>query len=281
MFGPQPRSYDFELPKKVERGALRAALAQKLKDGARDRRRRAGGGRDQDQGGGRDAEAARRRPARRVLVDVTPDEKLSRSVRNIAGVALVPSARRDRARRDRTPAASWRRAARSRSCRRRWRSAQAESLNRAEQAMKLRRHPPAAHHREDVDPARGRPDDRVPGGAGREQDRDQARDRAAARREGRERPDQHRARQDEAAGPVRRPPLGLEEGLREAARGREDARVPGRARKSCRFANSTRRRPAPRFQTVQTFDEITTQRAAQAAGRAAAQHRRPQQPAAS
>src|SRR2546422_1937783 len=34
VFGPQPRSYDFQLPKKVERGALRAALAQKLKDGA-------------------------------------------------------------------------------------------------------------------------------------------------------------------------------------------------------------------------------------------------------
>ena len=32
-FGPQPRSYDYQLPKKVERGALRAALAQKLKDG--------------------------------------------------------------------------------------------------------------------------------------------------------------------------------------------------------------------------------------------------------
>src|SRR5437762_12425681 len=34
VFGPQPRSYDFRLPKKVERGALRAALAQKMKDGA-------------------------------------------------------------------------------------------------------------------------------------------------------------------------------------------------------------------------------------------------------
>src|SRR5256885_11502702 len=36
VFGPQPRSYDFQLPKKVERGALRAALAQKLKDGGVD-----------------------------------------------------------------------------------------------------------------------------------------------------------------------------------------------------------------------------------------------------
>src|SRR6188472_1709393 len=33
VFGPQPRSYDFALPKKVKRGALRAALAQKLQDG--------------------------------------------------------------------------------------------------------------------------------------------------------------------------------------------------------------------------------------------------------
>src|SRR6266446_10545964 len=34
VFGPQPRSYDFKLSKKVERGALRAALAQKMQDGA-------------------------------------------------------------------------------------------------------------------------------------------------------------------------------------------------------------------------------------------------------
>src|SRR4249920_4203349 len=33
VFGPQPRSYDYQLPKKVERGALRAALAQKLQAG--------------------------------------------------------------------------------------------------------------------------------------------------------------------------------------------------------------------------------------------------------
>src|SRR6476661_10399217 len=33
VFGPQPRSYAFELPKKVRRGALRAALAQKVADG--------------------------------------------------------------------------------------------------------------------------------------------------------------------------------------------------------------------------------------------------------
>src|ERR1700722_14600037 len=33
VFGPQPRSYEYQLPRKVELGALRAALAQKMKDG--------------------------------------------------------------------------------------------------------------------------------------------------------------------------------------------------------------------------------------------------------
>src|SRR4051812_44903918 len=34
VFGPQPRGYDYRLPKKVERGALRAALAAKVQGGA-------------------------------------------------------------------------------------------------------------------------------------------------------------------------------------------------------------------------------------------------------
>ena len=34
VFGPQPRSYAYQLPKKVELGALRAALMQKMRDGA-------------------------------------------------------------------------------------------------------------------------------------------------------------------------------------------------------------------------------------------------------
>src|SRR3954462_14878810 len=33
VFGPQPRSYEYQLPKKVELGALRAALAQKAQAG--------------------------------------------------------------------------------------------------------------------------------------------------------------------------------------------------------------------------------------------------------
>jgi large subunit ribosomal protein L4 len=34
VFGPQPRSYEYDLPKKVRVGAVRAAFAQKLTDGA-------------------------------------------------------------------------------------------------------------------------------------------------------------------------------------------------------------------------------------------------------
>jgi large subunit ribosomal protein L4 len=34
VFGPQPRDYSYALPKKVTRGALQAALTQKLRDGA-------------------------------------------------------------------------------------------------------------------------------------------------------------------------------------------------------------------------------------------------------
>ena len=90
VFGPQPRSYDFKLSKKVERGALRAALAQKMKEGevvvvdvlsAAEIKTKAA------------VELLRRIgvTGKAVLVDVAVDEKMSRSVRNIPGVSLVPS----------------------------------------------------------------------------------------------------------------------------------------------------------------------------------------------
>jgi large subunit ribosomal protein L4 len=92
VHGPRSRSYDFKLSKKVERGALRAALAQKLKDGelvvvdalnATAIKTKAA------------AEMLKRLgiTGKAVLVDVDADEKLSRSLRNIPGVSLVPSAR--------------------------------------------------------------------------------------------------------------------------------------------------------------------------------------------
>jgi large subunit ribosomal protein L4 len=92
VFGPQPRSYDYALPKKVGRGALRAALAQKVQDGALVVV-------DQLTAGEIKTKAAAEMLARlgvtgkAVLVDVAADENLSRSVRNIPGVELVQSGR--------------------------------------------------------------------------------------------------------------------------------------------------------------------------------------------
>jgi large subunit ribosomal protein L4 len=96
VFGPQPRSYDYQLPKKVEKGALRAALAQKLQAGevtvvdafsvaeiktkaAVEMLRRLG------VEGGRKGKA--------LIVDVKPEDKLALSVRNIDGVRLLASNR--------------------------------------------------------------------------------------------------------------------------------------------------------------------------------------------
>ena len=91
-FGPQPRSYEYQLPKKVEKGALRAALTQKLRDGevtvvdalsvAEIKTRAA-------------VEMLRRLgvDGKALLVDVKLDDKLSLSVRNIEGVRMLASNR--------------------------------------------------------------------------------------------------------------------------------------------------------------------------------------------
>ena len=92
VFGPQPRGYDFKLPKKVERGALRAAIAQKLKDGDLVVVDALAAGEVKTKAA---VELLKRFgvTGKAVLIDVAVDEKLSRSVRNIPGVSLVPSAR--------------------------------------------------------------------------------------------------------------------------------------------------------------------------------------------
>jgi len=92
VFGPQPRSYDFALPKEVERGALRAALAQKMKDGALVVV-------DQLAAAEIKSKAAVEMLSRlgaggkTLLVDIALDDKLAKSVRNVAGVDFVASAR--------------------------------------------------------------------------------------------------------------------------------------------------------------------------------------------
>ena len=101
VFGPQPRSYEFQLPKKVEKGALRAALTQKLRDGevtvvdalsigeiktkaAAEMLKRLGV----------EGRASGAKQANKVLlVDVKPEDKLALSVRNIDGVRILASNR--------------------------------------------------------------------------------------------------------------------------------------------------------------------------------------------
>ena len=92
VFGPQPRSYEYQLPKKVKAGALRAALAQKMQDGAlvvvdrlesSDRKTKA------------TAEMLRRLgvSGKTLVIDVKPEDGFRVSARNIAGVKVVESAR--------------------------------------------------------------------------------------------------------------------------------------------------------------------------------------------
>jgi large subunit ribosomal protein L4 len=91
VFGPQPRSYAYELPKKAQRGALRAALAQKINDGAVvvvDRLTSA------DSRTRETAALLKRLGAtgKTLVIDVKPEVAFTKSARNIAGVKLVPSA---------------------------------------------------------------------------------------------------------------------------------------------------------------------------------------------
>src|SRR5262245_27076042 len=92
VFGPQPRSYEYQLPRKVEKGALRAALTQKLRDGAVTVVDALTVGEIKTKA----AAAMLQRlgiDGKALLVDVKPEEKLALSVRNIDGVRILASNR--------------------------------------------------------------------------------------------------------------------------------------------------------------------------------------------
>jgi large subunit ribosomal protein L4 len=97
VFGPQPRSYEYQLPKKVEKGALRAALTQKLRDGAvvivdalsaAEIKTKAAAEMLKRLG-----VAGGKKASKVLLVDVKPEDRLLLSVRNIEGVQLLASNR--------------------------------------------------------------------------------------------------------------------------------------------------------------------------------------------
>ena len=92
VFGPQPRSYAFDMPKKVRLGALRAALARKAQDGALVVVDKLEASEPKTKA---TAEMLKRLGAtgKTLVIDVTPQETFVLSARNIAGVKLVPSAR--------------------------------------------------------------------------------------------------------------------------------------------------------------------------------------------
>jgi len=92
VFGPQPRSYDYHVPRKVEKGALRAAITQKLRDGAVIVVDALSVGEIKTKAA---AEMLRRLgiEGKALLVDVKPEDKLTLSVRNIEGVRVLPSNR--------------------------------------------------------------------------------------------------------------------------------------------------------------------------------------------
>ena len=91
VFGPQPRSYDYQLPRKVKLGALREALAAKLAAGtvlvvdrlATESRKT------------KDTATMLRKlgaTGKTLVIDVKPDEQFALAARNLAGVTLRPSA---------------------------------------------------------------------------------------------------------------------------------------------------------------------------------------------
>jgi large subunit ribosomal protein L4 len=92
VFGPQPRSYDYSVPKKVEKGALRAALAARIRDEAVVVV-------DQLAADSVKTKAAVEMLKRLgvtgkgLLVDLKLDDKLALAVRNIDGVRSVESGR--------------------------------------------------------------------------------------------------------------------------------------------------------------------------------------------
>jgi large subunit ribosomal protein L4 len=93
VFGPQPRSYDYALPKKVEKGALRTALAAKMREGdlVVVDELKAGEIKTKDA-----VEVLKRlggASGPTLVVDVQPDGNFEKSARNIAGVKVVASKR--------------------------------------------------------------------------------------------------------------------------------------------------------------------------------------------
>jgi large subunit ribosomal protein L4 len=97
VFGPQPRSYAYQLPRQVKAGALREAIAAKLADGALTVVDTLDAGRDEHKAAKTKETAAMFRKlgasGKTLVLDVNHNDAFTRSARNIAGVRLVATGR--------------------------------------------------------------------------------------------------------------------------------------------------------------------------------------------
>jgi len=93
VFGPQVRSYDFALPRKVKLGALRNALAAKLADGTLVVVDKLEAGSDKKTKTTAAMFKALGATGKTLVIDTKHDDGFMQTARNIAGVRLVPSGR--------------------------------------------------------------------------------------------------------------------------------------------------------------------------------------------
>lgn len=92
VFGPSPRDYGYAMPRKMQKGALRDALTQKIRDGVvvvveaievSEIKTRAAA----------QLLAGLGHTRKSLVIDVHPDDNFVRSTRNLPGVHVVPAGR--------------------------------------------------------------------------------------------------------------------------------------------------------------------------------------------
>jgi large subunit ribosomal protein L4 len=93
VFGPQPRSYEYALPRKVKLGALRAALSAKLADGTLTVVDKLDAGAEKKTKATAEMLKKLGASGKTLVIDVNHEDAFTLTARNIAGVTLKASNR--------------------------------------------------------------------------------------------------------------------------------------------------------------------------------------------
>jgi len=93
VFGPQPRSYEYALPRKVKLGALRAALSAKLADGTLTVVDKLDAGSEKKTKATAEMLKKLGASGKTLVIDVNHEDAFTLTARNIAGVTLKASNR--------------------------------------------------------------------------------------------------------------------------------------------------------------------------------------------